>query len=175
MLDRENDMIRKLTLVTILAAGIGFPAIAGEEEDFVVSRSLSPELALDLAKAALESCRNSGYQVAVAVVDRAGLLQVMLKDRYAGPHTTSTARRKAWTALSFRTNTTDVARTTQAGQVQSGMRFVEGALALGGGIMVRSKGELVAAIGVSGAPGGSLDDACALAAIEVLEDRLEPL
>jgi uncharacterized protein GlcG (DUF336 family) len=113
--------------------------------------------------------------VAIAVVDRAGLLQVMLKDRYAGPHTTSTARRKAWTALSFRTNTTDLGATTQAGQVQSGMRFVENALALGGGLMVRSKGELVAAIGVSGAPGGSLDDACAQAGIDAVEDRLEPL
>jgi uncharacterized protein GlcG (DUF336 family) len=55
------------------------------------------------------------------------------------------------------------------------MRFVENALALGGGLMVRSKGELVAAIGVSGAPGGSLDDACAQAGIDAVEDRLEPL
>ena len=168
-------MIRQTTLAAVLLAGLCFPAMAGEEEDFVVTRSLSPDLALDLAKAALENCREVGYQVAVAIVDRSGLLQVMLKDRYAGPHTPKTAQGKAWTAISFRTNTTDLATSTQAGAVQSGMRFVEGALALGGGVLIRSKGELVAAIGVSGAPGGSLDDACAEAGIASVEDRLEPL
>lgn len=168
-------MIRQTALATVLFAGLCFPAVAGEEQDFVVSRSLSVELALDIAKGALENCRNGGYQVAVAVIDRAGVLQVMLRDRYAGPHTPKTAQGKAWTALSFRTNTSDLATSTQAGQVQSGMRHVEGALALGGGIMIRSKGELVGAIGVSGAPGGNLDDACALAGIAGVEDRLEPL
>jgi len=159
----------------VLLAGLSLPAMAGEEQDFVITRTLSPELALDLAKAALKSCRASGYQVAIAVLDRGGAVQVMLKDRYAGPHTPKTARDKAWTALSFRTNTSDLATNTQAGQEQSGMRFVAGALALGGGIMIRSKGELMGAIGVSGAPGGKLDDACALAGIAAVEDRLEPL
>jgi len=168
-------MIRHTALAAVLLAGLSMPALADEEKDFVITRALSPDLALDLAKAALESCRTSGYQVAVAVLDRGGAVQVMLKDRFAGPHTPKTAQAKAWTALSFRTNTSDLATSTQAGQVQSGMRHIDGVLALGGGIMIRSKGELMGAIGVSGAPGGPLDDACALAGIAAVEDRLEPL
>ncbi len=168
-------MIRRTVLTAALLVGLSLPAMATEEQDFVITRTLSPDLALDLAKAALESCRTSGYQVAVAVLDRGGAIQVVLKDRYAGPHTPQTAQDKAWTALSFRTNTSELATNTQASQEQSGMRFVKGALALGGGIMIRSKGELMGAIGVSGAPGGKLDDACALAGIAVVEDRLEPL
>jgi len=168
-------MKKRVAMAAALALGLSFPALAGEEEDFVVTRSLSLELALDLAKAALENCRAGGYQVAVAVLDRGGVTQVMLKDRFAGPHTPKTAAGKAWTALSFRTNTTDLSAATKAGEEQSGMRHIDGALALGGGIMIRSKGELVGAIGVSGAPGGTLDDDCALAGIEAVEDRLEPL
>lgn len=168
-------MIRRTALAAALLAGLCLPALADEEEDFVVTRSLSLELALDLALATLQDCRKSGYQVAVAIIDRGGNLQVMLKDRFAGPHTPETSKGKAWSALSFRTNTSDLAVTTQAGKEQSGVRHVPGALALGGGLMIRSKGELVGAIGVSGAPGGKLDDACAVAGMAAVEDRLEPL
>jgi len=130
------------------------------------------ETALKAAQAALGSCRDGGYQVAVAVVDRGGNPQVMLRDRFAGPHTPETARRKAWTAVSFRTNTSELAAATQPGEPQSGMRGIEGALALGGGLMIESAGALVGGIGVSGAPGGDLDDACAQAGIDAVADAL---
>jgi uncharacterized protein GlcG (DUF336 family) len=93
--------VRRLSVATaLLIASIG-PVRA--EEALVASKSLSPELALDLARATLDSCRTRGYQVAVAVVDRFGVTQVMLRDRFAGPHTPSTASGKAWTAASFKT------------------------------------------------------------------------
>ena len=63
---------------------------------------LTPEAALSAARAAMESCRKEGYQVAVAVVDRAGLAQAVLRDRFAGVHTVDVATNKAWTAASFR-------------------------------------------------------------------------
>jgi uncharacterized protein GlcG (DUF336 family) len=125
-----------------------------------------------MAQAALKSCRDSGYQIAVAVVDRGGNTQVVLRDRFAGPHTPSTAQRKAWTAVSFRGNTSELADATQAGSIQSGMRDIPGALALGGGLVVDSAGSMVGAIGVSGAPGGALDDACAQAGIDAVADDL---
>jgi uncharacterized protein GlcG (DUF336 family) len=62
-------------------------------------------IALDLAQAALADCRQRGYQVAVAVVDRSGLMQVVLRDRFAGPHTPPTASGKAWTAATFMSRT----------------------------------------------------------------------
>lgn len=146
------------------------PATA--EEATFMTKNMTLETALKAAQAALKSCRDGGYQVAVAVVDRGGNSQVLLRDRFAGPHTPETARRKAWTAVSFRTNSSDLAGQTQAGQVQSGMRDVPGALALGGGLMIEAAGALVGGIGVSGAPGGDLDDACAQAGIDAVADDL---
>ena len=89
----------------------------------------------------------------MAVVDRMGNMQVMIRDRFAGAHTPDTARRKAWTAASFRTNTTDLLDISGPGQPQAGLRDITGALALGGGILIEAGGSLVGAIGVSGAPG----------------------
>ncbi len=79
-------------------------------------RILTPETALKAAQAALKKCRDSGYQATVAVVDRMGVVQVLLRDRFAGPHTTDMASAKAYTAVSFRTNTTELAEATQPGR-----------------------------------------------------------
>ncbi len=157
-----------LALVLLLAAFWNAKA----EEALISFKVLSPAVALELAQATLEACRNEGYQVAVAVVDRFGNTQVILRDRYAGPHTPETARRKAWTAVSFRTDTLEMAKQTQAGQEQSGARQVTGALMIGGGVPVEAAGSLVAGVGVSGAPGGPADDACARVGIEAIEDKI---
>ena len=124
---------------------------------------LTPETALKAAQAALKSCRDSGYQATVAVVDRMGVVQVLLRDRFAGPHTVDMASAKAFTAVSFRTNTTQLAEASQAGRPQSGIRNRPGVAAVGGGLIIEAGGTLLGAIGVSGAPGGKEDDACAAA------------
>jgi uncharacterized protein GlcG (DUF336 family) len=143
------------------------------QEPVVAHKSLNPDVALDLARAALADCRQRGYQVAVAVVDRFGVAQVMLRDRFAGPHTPPTAAGKAWTAVTFRTNTTDLHAISQPGMMQAGIRNVPGAVILGGGMIVESGGSLLGAIGVSGAPGGEADDACAKAGIAAIQDKLD--
>ena len=134
---------------------------------------LTPETALKAAQAALARCRASGYQVAVAVTDRMGVVQVVLRDRFAGPHTADTASAKAYTAVSFRTNTTELAEATQSGKPQSGIRNRPGVAAVGGGLMIEAGGSLLGAIGVSGAPGGREDDACAAAGIAAIREDLE--
>ena len=160
-------------LVAALAIALLFTVQARAQDALVTFKSLSPEVALDLARAALADCRKRGYQAAVAVVDRFGVAQVMLRDRFAGPHTPSTAIGKAWTAVSFRTNTTELAFASKEGTSQSGVRQLPGAVILGGGILIEAGGALVGAVGVSGAPGGDADDACAKAGIEAVRDRLE--
>ncbi|WP_018321832.1 heme-binding protein [Bradyrhizobium sp. WSM2793] len=163
--------VRCLSIATaLLMASVG-PMRA--EEPLIAYKSLSPELALDLARAALDSCRTRGYQVAVAVVDRSGVTQVMLRDRFAGPHTPSTASGKAWTAVSFKTSTTDLNAVSQHGMMQAGIRNLPGAVIIGGGLIVEAGGSLVGAVGVSGAPGGDADEACAKAGIEAIRDKLE--
>lgn len=163
--------MKRLAIALLLVSGLSATARA-EEEALVTFKMMTPETALTLAQTALQDCRDRGYQVAVAVVDRFGNLQVLLRDRFAGVHTIDTARRKAWTAVSFRTDTTAMAEETQAGKEASGVRFVEEAMMVGGGIGVQAAGSIVGGIGVSGAPGGPEDDECAKAGIEAIQDVL---
>ena len=161
----------KRALLLLLGLGIAF---AAEADDAVYSvKILTPETALKAAQAALKSCRARGFQVTVAVVDRMGVLQVLLRDRFAGPHTTDMASAKAYTAASFRTNTTELAEATQPGRPSSGIRNRPGIAAVGGGMMIEAGGALLGAIGVSGAPGGSEDDACAAAGISAIREDIE--
>lgn len=164
--------MKNLIVATVFAFGlIMFAGSAkAEEEGLFTSKSLTPETALSAATAALEKCRAEGFQVAVAVVDRMGILQALVRDRYAGAHTPDTAKGKAWTATSFRTDTTAMVEVTQAGQAQSGVRHVPGALMVGGGKIIEAAGSLVGAIGVSGAPSGAEDDSCASAGIDAIQD-----
>jgi uncharacterized protein GlcG (DUF336 family) len=148
------------------------PAAFAADATFSV-KVLTPETALKAAQAALARCRANGYQVAVAVTDRMGVVQVVLRDRFAGPHTPDMASAKAYTAASFRTNTTELAEATQAGRPQSGIRNRPGVAAVGGGLMIEAGGSLLGAIGVSGAPGGREDDACAAAGIAAIREDLE--
>jgi uncharacterized protein GlcG (DUF336 family) len=137
------------------------------------TKSLKPEVALKAAQAALESCRKSGFQVAVAIVDRAGLTQVMLRDRFAGAHTPDTAVNKAWTAVTFKTSTLALAKETEAGTAASGIRNLPRVVAVGGGVMIESgSGTTLGGIGISGAPGGAADEACAKAGIKAIADEI---
>ena len=136
-------------------------------------RMLTPETALKASQAALRSCRDRGFQVAVAVVDRMGVVQALLRDRYAGPHTPDMASAKAYTAVSYRTNTTELAEASQPGRPASGIRHRPGIAAVGGGMMIEAGGSLLGAIGVSGAPGAREDDACAADGIAAIREDLE--
>jgi uncharacterized protein GlcG (DUF336 family) len=147
-------------------------AAHGADGTFSV-RLLTPETALKAAQAALKSCRDRGYQASVAVVDRMGVLQVLLRDRFAGPHTPDMASAKAYTAASFRTNTTELAEATQPGRPASGIRHRPGVAAVGGGLMIEAGGSLLGAIGVSGAPGAREDDGCAAAGIAAIREDIE--
>jgi uncharacterized protein GlcG (DUF336 family) len=140
---------------------------------FVDFQTLTPELALTLAQQAMTSCEERGYQVGVTVVDRIGQPQVYLKTRYAGLHVYDTSRRKAWTAVSFRTSPSELAKQTQAGSEASGIRLLGQALPLGGGLVVFSgEGSIVAGIGVSGAPGPALDEMCAQFGVDAIQDAI---
>lgn len=155
-------------LVLILA-----PAGAWAQQALFETKSLTPEAALNAARAALESCRKAGYQVSVAVVDRAGMPQVLLRDRLATAHTVDVAIDKAWTAASFKIPTSALAAETQAGRPMSGLRSHARVMAAGGGLIIEAAGAVVGALAVSGAAGGDADEACARAGIRAIADALE--
>ena len=85
------------------------------QESLVTYKSMVPGIALELAQFALANCQQRGYQVAIAVVDRFGVTQVVLRDRFAGPHTPATATGKAWTAATFRNSTSNLFSISQPG------------------------------------------------------------
>lgn len=136
-------------------------------------RALTPETALKATLAALEDCRKRGYQVAAAVVDRSGVAQTMLRDRFAGPHTVNTAINKGYTAISFRVDTLEFAKQTQPGMPSSGVRMIPNVIAVGGGVLIQAGGTSLGAIGISGAPTGEADEACARAGIAAIRDDIE--
>lgn len=148
------------------------PFASAQPATFTV-KQLTPESALKAAQAALAKCRAEGYQVTVAVVDRSGITQVVLRDRFAGPHTPDFAVNKAWTAVTFRTNTTEMEKASRPGQPMAGVRHIPRFASVGGGMMIEGGGSLFGGIGVSGAPGGDADDVCARAGIRAISDDLE--
>lgn len=169
---KQESLVRSLQQFLGILAFFACATSLAQEGTFT-SRSLTTETALAAASAALQSCRKQGYQVAVAVVDRAGLTQALLRDRFAGAHTIEVAANKAWTAASFRTSTTDIARETQPGMPMSGLRTLPRFLAAGGGLVIEAGGSTLGAIGVSGAPRGEADDSCAKAGIDAIRDSIE--
>ena len=158
----------------LCAALLVFPGqLLTQDATTYATRNLTVETALKAAQAALKKCRDSGWQAAVAVVDRSGVVQVILRDRYAGPHTPRTASGKAWTAVSFRSNTGALVDLTQPGKAQSGVRNLPHVVVLGGGVIIEGGGQMLGAIGVSGAPGGEADEACAKAGVAAIQESLE--
>ena len=149
------------------------PLFAAETDATFTVKMLTPETALKAAQAAMAKCRKDGFQTAVAVVDRAGVVQVVLRDRYAGAHTPDMATAKAWTAASFKQSTSSLAIETQSGKPMSGIRQLPRVVVAGGALPIEAGGGLLGAIAVSGAPGGDADDACARAGIKAIADDIE--
>jgi len=161
--------MKALALSLLLAPAV---TLAAESATFT-TKSLTPETALKAAQAALAKCRADGFQVAVAVVDRSGLTQALLRDRFAGAHTVDLATNKAWTSASFKVSTAEFERVTRPGEVMPGLRHVPRAVSVGGGLVIEAGGSLLGGIGVSGAPGGANDEACANAGLKAIAEDLE--
>jgi uncharacterized protein GlcG (DUF336 family) len=147
---------------------------ANADDDAVVTyKSLSPEVALEAAQAALKQCRDNGFQVAVAVLDRFGQPQVMLRDRFAGLPAPDAATRKAYTALGFHAATSDLAKRIASGKMDAGLARLPNVAMLAGGLVIEAGGAVLGGIGVAGAPGGDKDEACAKAGLDAIRDRID--
>jgi uncharacterized protein GlcG (DUF336 family) len=155
----------------VLALGSSL-AVAGDDA-VVVYKSLSPETALEAAQAALKQCRADGFQIAVAVVDRFGQPQVILRDRFAGLPAVDTATRKAYTALGFHAATSDLAKSIKSGRMDANLARLPHVAMLAGGLVIEAGGTVLGGIGVAGAPGGDKDEACAKAGLDAIRDRIE--
>ena len=119
--------------------------------------------------AALEACKKDGYRVSVSVVDRAGILRAMGRADGAGPHTVDSSRKKAYTAASVRRPTSELADLIAKVPTLQALRDMNAEiLILGGGLPIEIGGEIIGGIGVGGAPGAHLDDACAQEGLDAI-------
>lgn len=129
------------------------------------SADLTLDAANGLSGAAVAACRAQGRAIVVSVVDRGGNLVAVQRADGVGPHNTQASRRKAYTALSTRSETLELARNAAATPDARNLATLPELLLLGGGVPVRAQGEVVGAIGVAGGGGAANDHACALAAL----------
>lgn len=157
---RVQSRALAISLGVMLSFGIAHAAAAADALPREATLPLA--LASKAATAAQEKCRQDGYRVTVAVVDRAGVLKVLLRGDGAGPHTTDSSTKKAYTAASLRRPTSEFAEMVAKTPAVQGLRDMnDKILILGGGLPIEMEGEVVGGIGVGGAPGGHLDAACA--------------
>lgn len=130
------------------------------------SKDIALEKAQKIAEEALNHCTSLGYMVAVTVVDTAGNTKVVMRADGAGPHTIDASRRKAYTSASAKNKTSDMLLVSQTNPLARNLGEIDGFLLLGGGVPVTDNGEMVGAIGVGGAPSGTIDETCAQAGID---------
>ncbi len=152
----------------LLFSLIGF---SSQASDIVSDKSVGMELARDIANETVLACRKDGFHVSAVVVDRFGLMRAALRDDLASRFTLEIAERKAnmtimaWTdSGQFRSARSDI---------QQELNHIDGLIVMEGGVKIVAAGRNLGAVGVSGAPGGDKDAACAQKALQKLMERLE--
>jgi uncharacterized protein GlcG (DUF336 family) len=163
--------MRKPSLIAAgCAALLAFPAIAADIPVIVKIPRLTVEASEKLAHAAMDACRKQGVQIGVTVVDRSGDAMVVMRDTLAPRVTLQISQQKAYTAVNFNAATSAMEnRFTQPFSVGK----VDGLVFSAGGVPIEAAGNIIGAIGVSGAATGEQDEACARAGIEAIQFELE--
>jgi uncharacterized protein GlcG (DUF336 family) len=163
--------MRKQTLAASLAA-MTLSSSAGAQ-GLIMVPDVSYDMALVMATTAIEQCRSRGFAVGVSVVDRGGHVLVTLRDHAAAHHTVELAQRKAYTSRVFRQTTRAFSQRLIDNPISAGLGTTSGVVASLGGLPIKVGQQTIGGIGVSGAPGGENDEACAQAGIDKVADRLK--
>ncbi len=167
-------MFRQMLLVfavVVLTVNSYVKTAQADASDIIMVRRMTMELAVDIARAAVKSCRDAGYQASAVVVDRVGIVQVLMRDTLANRFTLRAAEDKANAVIlsgvdssAFRANRQDI---------RPEINEIDGVLMMEGGVAIVAAGSIVGAVGVSGAPGGDKDELCARAGVESVQERLD--
>ena len=155
-------------LTALVAACLASSVVSAQT--LVTERSISVNAALELASAALERCRADGYKVTITVLNRHARTSVVISDDGVNPHTVENSMRKAYTAFTTRTATLEMAKRPQP--ALSGFMLLDRITPIEGGLPIFAGKELVGAVGISGAPGGEKDSACAQVGIDKIAKGL---
>lgn len=156
-------MIRTIQIAALSLTLVAGSALAHGSHG---NRGLSADLANRIAVAGVEACAASGFNVATTVVDASGNVLAMVRNEAAGPHTIEASRMKAYTSASARNATSAMLEVSQSNPGAANLGDIPGFLLLGGGVPIQFGGNVVGAVGIGGAPGGHLDEQCALEALD---------
>ena len=161
---------RKYFVMTVwlLCQLLALPAVAG---DVINVKLMTLELARDIAQGAIDACRKDGYQVSVVVTDRSGRTQVVMRDVFANQYMTQLALGKANAVILSNTSSGELRK--NRADIADELNLLDDLLVLDGGLPIQVAGSLIGAVGVSGAPGGDKDAACAQQGIDAVQERLD--
>ncbi len=162
-----SHFAKSSALVLSLVAGLA------SAQSVRTEKNMSLELANQIAGATVAACTAAGYNVTATVVDRAGTVRAVQRADNAGPHTLEASRLKAYTSASAKNSTLAMMEGAQKNPAAANLVHIPGYLLLGGGVPVKVGNEVIGAVGVGGAPGGHLDEQCAVAAIAKVQDQLK--
>jgi uncharacterized protein GlcG (DUF336 family) len=166
-------MPRRLRLISVCAAAIlslTASPLSLFSQEVILQKAISLDLAQAIAQAALDNCRSHNYHPAIVVIDASGAVKVLLRDDGSGPQNADTARRKAFTALAFKGNSSDQVKIWETQKIPN---IGPDRVALAGGVAIKSGNDVIGAIGIGGAPGSEKDEACALAGVAKYADKLK--
>jgi len=147
-----------------------FVTASAFSQGLLTQKALSADVAWTIAQGALEKCRADGYHVSVTVLDAAGMLKAFVRDDGTGPHTIDFSRKKAYTAITFKRTSGETGKAWAANPPAPN---IDGTAGTAGGVPIKAGNDFIGAIGVSGAPGGDRDEACANAGIAKVADKLK--
>jgi uncharacterized protein GlcG (DUF336 family) len=165
-------ILNSFSLTFALAGATTLPGpLPDTPQQLLTQKALSVDAALSIAHAALDKCHADGYRVSVTVLDNSGLIKVQVRGDETGPHTLEHSLRKAYTALTFSRTSAETAKAWASSPTPPPV--IEGTVAAAGGVPIKAGDAVIGAIGVSGAPGGEKDEACAAAGIAKIADLLK--
>jgi len=162
--------MKQLLLSVLFAAFLIGQAHA---QGLLQTHRISADLANQAVAAVVAKCASQGYAETGVLVDADGVQQALLRGNRTGAHTLDSAFAKAYTAASFKTDTTALVERSKTVPVLANLFKLPKLLLLGGGIVIKVGDEVIGAIGAAGAPGGDLDDACARAGLDKIKDQLK--
>ena len=159
-------------LACFAAAGAIAATLATAHAELVTQKVLSTPIALAIAQTAYDACYRQGYRISVTVVGEQGQILVAIRGDGASPHTFENSYRKAYTSRTFRTPSGEFAQRVKDNPTLSAVHLAN-VVAAQGALPIKAGDATIGGVGVSGAPGGDKDEACAKAGIEKVADQLE--
>jgi uncharacterized protein GlcG (DUF336 family) len=158
-------------LVALTAALLAAGPLTALSQELITQKALSADMALTIAQGALERCRADGYRVSVTVIDNGNMLKAFVRDDGSGIGTVDLSRRKAFTSLAYRKTSAEQVKIWNS--APQPVYIPEAGAPAAGGVPIKVGNDVIGAIGVSGAPGGDKDEACANAGIAKVADKLK--